>query len=156
MVRYKSRYLLFNILYPNAPSTNSINPSIPTHLDFCAPTDPAVTPQVLASVVRDAITLQFGDWGSGMTSSLSGNHLPLNLLKYFSPQTSTGIIRVSRDHHRLVWCALTLIKEILGKPVVIRVVRVSGTIKKAELEGIKRAKEEIRRVRELEMQMVEG
>lgn len=35
---------------------------------------------------------------------------------------------------------------------MIRVVRVSGTIKKAEQEGIRRAKEEIRLVRRLEME----
>jgi len=35
---------------------------------------------------------------------------------------------------------------------VIRVVRVSGTIKKAEQEGIRRAKDEIRLVRRLEME----
>lgn len=73
-------------------------------------------------------------------------------MKYFSPTTSTGILRCPREHHRLVWTALTFIKEILGKPVVIRVVRVSGTIKKAEQEGIRRAKDEIRLVRRLEME----
>jgi len=73
-------------------------------------------------------------------------------VKYFSPTTSTGILRCPREHHRLVWAALTLIKEILGKPVVIRVVRVSGTIKKAEQEGIRRAKDEIRLVRRLEIE----
>ena len=36
---------------------------------------------------------------------------------------------------------------------MIRVVRVSGTIKKAEQEGIRRAKEEIRLVRRLEMEV---
>ncbi|RPB23953.1 hypothetical protein L211DRAFT_808247, partial [Terfezia boudieri ATCC MYA-4762] len=144
MVRIKSRYLLFNILYPTTPSSNPSDHTTPTHLDFNSPTDPTVTPQLLTSLIRDAILLQFGDWGSGMTSSLS--------VKYFSPITSTGILRCPREHHRLVWAALTLIKEILGKPVVIRVVRVSGTIKKAEQEGIRRAKEEIRLVRRLEME----
>ena len=77
-------------------------------------------------------------------------------MKYFSPTTSTGILRCPREHHRLVWAALTFIKEILGKPVVIRVVKVSGTIKKAEQEGIRRAKEEIRLVRRLEMEEAEA
>jgi len=144
MVRFKSRYLLFNILYPNAPcSSPAGNASVlPTHLDFNSPTDASVTPQHLLSIIRDAITMQFGDWGSGMTPSLT--------VKYFSPTTSTGIIRCGRDAYRIVWCALTFIQEILGKPVVIRVIRVSGTIKKVEMAGIRRAKEEIRLVKRLE------
>lgn len=76
MVRFKSRYLLFNILYPNAPcnsnNTTTSSVALPTHLDFNAPTDPSVTGGLLVSQIRDAITMQFGDWGSGMTSSLSG------------------------------------------------------------------------------------
>jgi len=75
---------------------------------------------------------------------------PSLTVKYFSPTTSTGIIRCGRDAYRIVWCALTFIQEILGKPVVIRVIRVSGTIKKVEMAGIRRAKEEIRLVKRLE------
>lgn len=50
----------------------------------------------------------------------------------------------------MVWAALTYIREIQGKPVVIRVVRVSGTIKKAELEAVRRAKVDIERMKGLE------
>lgn len=64
-------------------------------------------------------------------------------VKYFSPATSTGIVRVGREHYRLVWAALTYIKDIRGRPCVIRVVHVSGTIKKAEIQAIKRAKSDI-------------
>ncbi|KAI5809964.1 ribonucleases P/MRP protein subunit POP5 [Peziza echinospora] len=145
MVRFKSRYLLFNILYPESSSSSSdAPPPPPGHLDFSRASDPSVTPQVLASLIRDNVVMQFGDWGSGMTSSMS--------VKYFSPQTSTGIVRCSREHHHLVWAALTLIREIHGQPVVLRVVRVSGTIKKAETEGVKRARNEIKLVREMQLQ----
>lgn len=70
-------------------------------------------------------------------------------VKYFSPVTSTGILRVARENYRLVWAALTYVKEIQGRPVVIRVVRVSGTIKKAEVEAVRRAKVDIERMRGL-------
>lgn len=67
-------------------------------------------------------------------------------VKYFSPATSTAIIRVSRDHYRLVWGALSFVTK-LPRPVeqscVIQVVRVSGTIRKAEEEAIRRAKASI-------------
>ena len=69
-------------------------------------------------------------------------------MKYFSPATSTAIIRVAREHYRLVWSALTFATR-LPKPVdqacVMQVVRVSGTIKKAEEEAIRRARMSIRR-----------
>lgn len=69
-------------------------------------------------------------------------------VKYFSPATSAAIIRVSRDHYRLVWAALTFITNLpksLNQPCVVQVVRVSGTIKKAEEEAIRRARISIRR-----------
>lgn len=68
-------------------------------------------------------------------------------MKYFSPATSTAIVRCPRAHYRLIWAALTFINRIpLSKkhpefvPCVFQVVRVSGTIKKSEEEAIKRAR----------------
>jgi ribonuclease P/MRP protein subunit POP5 len=74
---------------------------------------------------------------------------------YFSSATSTAILRVQREHYRLLWAALTLLTSIPvgpgkndGKvPCVIQVVRVSGTLRKAEEEAIGRAREMIRRAR---------
>lgn len=74
--------------------------------------------------------------------------LTLLIVKYFSQATSTAIIRVSRDHYRLVWAALTFITRLpepVDQPCVIQVVRVSGTIKKAEEEAIRRARISISR-----------
>ena len=53
----------------------------------------------------------------------------------------------------MVWAALTFITKLPQPnhtPVVIKVVRVSGTIRKAEEEVIKRAKGIIRRAKETE------
>ena len=74
--------------------------------------------------------------------------LKSRVVKYFSPATSTAIIRVSRDHYRLVWAALTFTTRLpkpLDQPCVMQVVRVSGTIRKAEGEAIRRARLSIRR-----------
>lgn len=71
----------------------------------------------------------------------------MSAVKYFSPATSTAIIRVSRDHYRLVWGALsfaTRLPKPLDQPCVFQVVRVSGTIRKAEEEAIRRARISIR------------
>lgn len=64
-------------------------------------------------------------------------------MKYLSPATSTAIVRVARAHYKLVWAALTYITQ-LPQPIerrcVVQVVRVSGTIRKAEEAAIRRAR----------------
>ena len=64
------------------------------------------------------------------------------IVKYLSPATSTFIVRVARAQHRLVWAALSFMTcvPVEGTPCVVRVLRVSGTIRKAEEEAIRRAR----------------
>jgi len=72
------------------------------------------------------------------------------VVKYLSPATSTFILRVSRAHYRMVWAALSFMNSVPvknGKNCVFRVVRVSGTIRKAEEEAIHRARELILKAR---------
>lgn len=55
---------------------------------------------------------------------------------------------MTRAHYRLVWAALSFITRLpqpIEEPCVIQVVRVSGTIRKAEEEAIRRAKATILR-----------
>jgi ribonuclease P/MRP protein subunit POP5 len=69
---------------------------------------------------------------------------------YLSTATSTAIVRVSRDHFRLVWVALSFVTKLpkpFDDPCVIQVVRNSGTIRLAEEEAIKRARDFVRRAR---------
>ena len=71
-------------------------------------------------------------------------------VNYYSPSTSTAIIRCPRDHYAMVWAALTYITRLpkpIDIPVVIRVIRVSGTIKKAEEEVIRRSQLIIKRAK---------
>lgn len=85
----------------------------------------------------------------------------LYIVKYLSPATSTAIIRCPRESYRLVWAALTYMSRLPGNkdgnqsgsgkrdpPIecVFRVVRVSGTMKKAEQEAIRRARLEVAKV----------
>ncbi len=66
------------------------------------------------------------------------------LVKYLSPATSTFILRVSRAHYRIVWAALSFMTSVPiknGKGCIFRVVRVSGTIRLAQDEAIRRARE---------------
>ncbi|KAK5121508.1 hypothetical protein LTR85_005341 [Meristemomyces frigidus] len=147
MVRIKHRYLLVNILYPDQKTTNVKligrpgDHDVPYSVQFRQPSSDQLTVQILLRVIRDGVATLFGDYGSGKVSSSLQ-------IKYLSAATSTAIIRVSRDHYRLVWAALSFVTRLpkpLDQPCVIQVVRVSGTIKKAEEEAIRRARISIRR-----------
>ncbi|KAK0672704.1 Rpp14/Pop5 family-domain-containing protein [Cercophora samala] len=150
MVRLKDRYLLVNILYtdlppsqPSSSSSSSSSPNTPVSdlLRYNQPTTTAsasadLKPQTLLRDIRNEITSLFGDCGAGKV-----NH---NLqVKYFSPATSTFILRVSREHYRLVWAALSFMQSFPvknGRPCIYRVLRVSGTMRKVEKETIRRAR----------------
>ena len=129
MVRLKHRWLLFEIIYPNEPST----------IPFSAASQ-NVTIKLLTDVLRQQISYNFGDHGSGLVSSSLS-------IRYFSAATSTGIVRISRDHYRMVWAALTFIRELAGRECVITVKRVSGTVKKAEEEILRRDKHVLKSIK---------
>ncbi|KAL4952677.1 Rpp14/Pop5 family-domain-containing protein [Aspergillus filifer] len=167
MVRVKHRYLLLEILYPDptsAPSSTNKNRNNAqqSQLRIHAPTSDALTPSLLAKMVRDEVADLFGDWGVGRLGGVGAGGVSV---KYLSPATSTAIIRCPRASYRLVWTALTYMTRVpeisegkakrvdlanLSRPCVFRVVRVSGTIRKAEEEAVRRARREIVRLREAE------
>jgi ribonuclease P/MRP protein subunit POP5 len=148
MVRIKHRYILLNILYPdpktsNVRLTSTPSDSTPYTFHFNQPTPDRFDAKLLLKLIRDGVAELFGDYGSGkVAGSLQ--------IKYLSSATSTAIVRVARDHYRLVWAALSFVTR-LPRPVeqacVIRVMRVSGTIRKAEEEAIRRARISIRRAK---------
>ncbi|KAI1611026.1 Rpp14 family [Exophiala viscosa] len=148
MVRIKHRYLLFNILYPNPPQATALPSSQPpSYILFSRPSPNHLTSQLLISSIRSSIQSVFGDYGVSVTQS--GMRIV-----YFSPGTSTVILRVPRAHFRLVWASLTFMDTLPGAsrndaPVrcVVRVVRVSGTIRKSEEEVLRRARREIVRAK---------
>ncbi|KAJ5295792.1 hypothetical protein PENANT_c001G01295 [Penicillium antarcticum] len=171
MVRLKSRYLLIDILYPDPktwPTTNpseSPNPTLSIH----APTSDTLTPGFLAKMVRETVSDLYGDWGVGKLGGASAGGLNI---KYLSPATSTAIIRCPRPSYRLVWSALTYMSGVpetnsgnngqtragtgRERGCVFRVIRVSGTMRKAEEEAIRRARREIVRVKDAEERGVLG
>lgn len=204
MVRIKSRYLLLDILYPDSntwPSSSKPSTS-PTaaQLAIHAPTSDALTPGLLAKMIREEVGEMYGDWGVGKLGGASAtgvqganpsSFFPFSLLhasyemgvntnpilravKYLSPATSTAIIRCPRASFRLVWSALTYMSHVPAvtepgvgagqrrpnggreRACVFRVLRVSGTMRKAEEEAIRRARREIVRVRGVEEKGVLG
>ncbi|ORY79563.1 hypothetical protein BCR37DRAFT_349740 [Protomyces lactucae-debilis] len=113
MVRLKNRYILFEVLHP---STEVLS----------------ISQRQLVDMLRDEVALNFGKHGSGLLAS--SLHL-----KYYSSMTGRGILQADRAHYRLAWAALTYLKlpgqhrvsnEAIGP--VIKVLGISGTIRKAE------------------------
>lgn len=54
------------------------------------------------------------------------------LVVYHSTLTTITLVRIARPHIRTLHAAITLLSSIDGKPVVPRVIGVSGTVKKAQ------------------------
>ncbi|KAJ5148174.1 hypothetical protein N7526_001526 [Penicillium atrosanguineum] len=162
MVRLKNRYLLVDILYPDPttwPTTKSkpLNPQS-AHLSIHSPTSDALTPGLLAKMIREEVAEMYGDWGVGKLGGASATGV-------------NTIIRVPRAAFRLVWSALTYMSHVPAtggdagarrpnggreRACVFRVLRVSGTMRKAEEEAISKARREIVRVRGVEEEGVLG
>ncbi|THV49163.1 hypothetical protein BGAL_0208g00140 [Botrytis galanthina] len=143
MVRIKNRYLLVNILYPELEKNTGSKEKLPDVVVFNQPTVDALTSRALLRGIQLEVANLFGDYGSGAIADSIA-------VKYLSSATSTFILRVSRAHYRIVWAALSLMNSLPiknGKNCVFRVVRVSGTIRKAEEEAIRRAREMILKAR---------
>ncbi|KAJ2157028.1 RNA-binding protein pop5 [Coemansia sp. RSA 552] len=58
-------------------------------------------------------------------------------VKYFSPRTRMGIIKVPRDHCKMLLATLALITHVNKVPCTIRVLHVSGTIKSCQRTAVK-------------------
>ncbi|CAK7224087.1 RNA-binding protein pop5 [Sporothrix bragantina] len=143
MVRVKERYLLVNILYPRDGTTldkasdgKDGNKEIPEFVAIRQATQSDLTRQLLVRGIKAEAQALFGDCGAGaIERTLS--------VKYFSLPTSTFILRITREHLRYVWTALTFMRSVPvrnGRPCIFRVARVGGTIRKVEEEAIRQAR----------------
>jgi ribonuclease P/MRP protein subunit POP5 len=160
MVRVKHRYLLINILYPTDPPPGVKLPpaGVPDFIRFHAPSPTDFLSADLARLIRGAIVDLAGDYGAASTSSgLKGAPPSPDRVEeanpavvYHSPATSTAIVRVPRDQHRLARAALSMVTGLprpWRTPCVVRVVRVSGTVRKAEEAAVEDATRALRRAR---------
>ncbi|MCJ1397729.1 hypothetical protein MMC11_000925 [Xylographa trunciseda] len=159
------------------PTPSKASPPLPPILHFRQPTPDDLTPQLLLRAIREQVALLYGDYGAGVTAAgLNGTpsvFLPLPsfilhhamwafhswLVKYLSAATSTFILRCPRAHYQLVWASLTYMTHLpafkpasghsfhKAQPCALRVVRVSGTVRKAEEEAVRRARADILRAR---------
>ncbi|GAA5853965.1 hypothetical protein JCM8547_008172 [Rhodosporidiobolus lusitaniae] len=137
MVRFKHRYLLVHLVFPAHLSSSLSYPLPPSSSSSAnsaapppaAPAPPSLSESAIIGLLRDSLAVNFGDVGAGEVGGTFS-------VKYLSPSTSTLIIRVSREHYRTLWAALTLLRRIGGEEVVARVVHVSGTIRKTQHAAI--------------------
>ena len=63
--------------------------------------------------------------------------LRIHPVKYYSQSTRLGIFRVAREYKDILQASLTLTTSLSNHPVIIRVIHVSGTIKKVQEAAIK-------------------
>ncbi|KAF5342548.1 hypothetical protein D9611_001224 [Ephemerocybe angulata] len=141
MVRFKNRWLLVELIpLPQTHTTSPVTSSI------SRPRTPAnnnnLDGKTIWAALRQSVLTHFGDVGWGAVA-------PSLTIKYFSPTTSVAIIRVSREHHKIAWAALTLLSSIDGVRYIPHVVHLSGTIKHAQLAAIEHNRVVIARFRAL-------
>ncbi|EGN99395.1 hypothetical protein SERLA73DRAFT_182356 [Serpula lacrymans var. lacrymans S7.3] len=127
MVRFKNRWLLVEFI--PCTSSSQLGLSQATARLAATQTTARIDAKQVYAALKQSVIANFGDTGWGAVgSSLT--------VKYYSPTTNTCIIRVARDHHRIAWAAVTLLSSIGGAKIVPNVVKLSGTVKQAQLAAI--------------------
>lgn len=129
MVRLKTRYLLFQLIYPTNGTHKVEEGSVGMMLD----SSPQVSAGLLVAILRSSLQKNFGDYGASMVQTSFS-------VKYFSSQTGTGIIRCHREAVDHVRAAMFFVSSIDGKPCVFSCISVSGSIKKTEIIAMRRAR----------------
>lgn len=118
MVRFKNRYLLVQLIYGPRESSTGGCPA--------GGSGKVVNEKSLIDLIRQSIQINFGDLGAGEAGA------DLNL-KYYSPVTSTLILRCKRDQVNRVRASLLFINQINPQtPVIFNVIHLSGTIRKTQ------------------------
>ncbi|KAJ3029124.1 UNVERIFIED_CONTAM: hypothetical protein HDU68_000079 [Siphonaria sp. JEL0065] len=91
------------------------------------PTEPRVVHEGLngtavGAAIKKSLQTNFGDMTMGLGSNLT--------IKYYSPMTGVGIVRVAREIYKECWAAISLINVVpseAGKiPCILSVFHVSG------------------------------
>ena len=151
MVRFKNRYLLFELTWENGCIDESVaafdlfragafsSCGAPKILWLCQQpagcvgevlTVSLMTCLALLFAVRDSVQVNFGDFAAGALMT------PLNM-KYFNHLTNLCILRASRDNHELVRAATSLVKSVKGRTVCFTCRHVAGTIRACQEAAIR-------------------
>lgn len=103
MVRFKNRYMLFEVCWKDGRF------------------DDTITEAALLATFRDSLQQNFGDYGLGCA-------LASFQVKYYNPVSNLCIVRCSRDEYRQVWASLCLLTELRHRAVRLRLLRLTGTV----------------------------
>lgn len=87
MVRIKERYLLVNLLYPDALKDSK--PGEPDLAVLHRPTTNDLTPQAILREVRAQVNSLFGDYGSGLIERGLQRGFPFDIDPYHLPGIHT-------------------------------------------------------------------
>ncbi|CAH2060192.1 unnamed protein product [Thlaspi arvense] len=118
MVGFKNRYMLMEVfLDPDKDLLGEGTPIILTQFN-------------LSKAIKESIVVNFGECGLG--SSLGSFQV-----KYENPITKLCIVRSSREEHRQVWSAMTLVRSIGNCPVVFNLLDISGCIRACKDTALK-------------------
>ncbi|GBC04741.1 hypothetical protein RclHR1_05840002 [Rhizophagus clarus] len=130
MVRLKNRWLLFEVIFEDNSHLHSSSSFSSSRKQE------ALSTRDVYSAIKDSVQINFGDYGVGcIAASIS--------VKYFSPFTNIGVLRISRDHYHIVWGAMTFITQIKTRRCLIRVLHLGGTIKQCQLSAINYDRDQI-------------
>lgn len=137
MVRLKTRYILFQLRYPEAG--NEVNTGLENEIPMESTT--TLSPKILVSTLRMSLSKNFGD--RALADSLTSF-----VIKYFSNKTSTGILRVHSEAVETVLAAMFFVQTLEGRNVIWESIGVSGSISKCERRAIAKNKRMIRRLKD--------
>ncbi|ESQ36459.1 hypothetical protein EUTSA_v10009004mg [Eutrema salsugineum] len=127
MVGFKNRYMLMEVfLDPDKDLLGEGTPIILTQFN-------------LSKAIKDSILVNFGECGLG--SSLGSFQV-----KHVNPVTKLCIVRSSREEHRQVWSAITLVKSIGNCPVVFNLLDNSGCIRACKDTALKCETEKFKQI----------
>lgn len=65
-------------------------------------------------------------------------------IKYFNPITNLFILRVGREETPTAWAAATLITAMHNRTIMVRILKTSGALRKAQMEIIANDKRKLR------------
>ncbi|XP_008791686.2 probable ribonuclease P/MRP protein subunit POP5 [Phoenix dactylifera] len=117
MVQFKNRYMVLEVF-------------IDSNRDL-ADNDPIIISDFnVSKAIKDSIQLNFGECGLALA-------LGSFQVKYVNPTTKICIIRTSREDHKKVWSAITMVRSIGKCPVTFNLLNLSGSIKACKRAALK-------------------
>ena len=121
MVRFKNRYLLAEFDWHDGR------------------VDDSMTETALVGIIRKEMALNFGDVGAGAA-------LGSTTVKYWNPTAGLAVVRCGRDVYRNVWASMTLLREVKGRYVAVRVRHCASTLRSSQRAAIERTEHRYARV----------